>query len=200
LIVNKNKQSKKNKNMKTGMIVVLVTLGILVLGGVMLASSVFGLCNQEYSLHNTIDAKQRDNQSEYDAMWKTISQVAQVTDAQKKALVEIFTSYAQARTGENKGGSLANWIKESVPNVDTSTFNNLQNILTAKRDGFVQRQKELLDLQREHNGLFRPLPSLDGLILNLFSRKTIDVNIVTSTRTEKAFQSGKDNDVNVFGK
>jgi hypothetical protein len=184
--------------MKNWMIVTLAGLGIFILGLVMTIGSVISTANQEVDLRTAIVAKQKDNTSQFDAMWKTISQTAQVTDAQKKALIEIFTGYAQARSGNDKGGSLANWIHEAVPNVDTSTFNNLQNIITAERDGFAMRQKELLDLSREHNRLLQRFPS--NIVLSMLGRKEIDIQIVTSTRTDNAFQSGKDDDVNVFQK
>ncbi len=177
---------------------VVVSAGVLVLVGLIAGIAVVSTLNQETTLSTSIKAKQRDNASEMDAMWKTIDQTAQVTQAQKNALVEIFSGYAQARTGTGGGGSLANWIKESVPNVDTSTFNNLQNIITGKRDGFVMRQKELLDLSREHNRLLQSIPS--GWICGLFGRQPIEVTIVTSTRTEEAFKTGKDDDTTLFKK
>ena len=187
--------------MKNSTIAIIVSAGLI---GLILITTfiVLGMgisfSNKEVVLKNTISAKQIDNGNQMDTMWKTISQVAQVTDAQKKALLEIFTGYAQARTGDNKGGSLANWIHEAVPNVDTSTFNNLQNIIVAQRDGFKQRQTELLDLNREHDNLIGTFPN--SLFASILGRKHIDVVIVTSTRTENAFKTGKDDDVNVFSK
>lgn len=186
--------------MSNKVIVLLVAAGVFILAGLLVFGSVMGTCNQEYALHTTITAKQTDNQNQMDKMWKTISQSAQVTVAQKEALVEIFKGYAQARSGDNKGGSLANWIHEAVPNVDTSTFNNLQNIIASTRDSFARCQTELLDLQREHNALFKPFPALSGFILHIFGRKEIEVVIVTSSRTKDAFKTGEDNDVNVFQK
>lgn len=170
--------------------------GIFLVGGLLIVGAVISTLNKEADIRVTINAKQEDNKNEMDGMWKTIAQTAQVTDAQKKALIEIFNGYAAARTGANKGGSLANWIHEAVPNVDTSTFNNLQNIITAKRDGFVMRQKELLDLSREHNRLLQRFPS--GMICSVFGREALKITIVTSTRTEESFETGKDDNVSVF--
>lgn len=175
----------------------LVALAVAALLGVVLVATVISTLNRETMLATSIQAKQRDNANEMDGMWKTIDQVAQTTQAQKDALVEIFTGYAKARTPQT-GGTLANWIKEAVPNVDTSTFNNLQNIIAGKRDGFVMRQKELLDLSREHNRLLQTIPS--GWICSIFGRKPIEVIIVTSSRTEGAFKTGKDDDVTLFKK
>lgn len=179
----------------TRTLVALAVAGFIVLAGVIALISVVSTLNHENTLRTAIQAKQKDNANEMDGMWKTIDQVAQTTQAQKDALVEIFTGYAQARTGTGGGGSLANWIKEAVPNVDTSTFNNLQNIITSKRDGFVMRQKELLDLSREHNRLLGTIPS--GWICGMFGRSAIEVTIVTSTRTDEAFKTGKDDNVSL---
>jgi hypothetical protein len=171
-------------------------IGIGLVGAVVLLIMGMSLYNSEITLRNTITAKQTDNKNQMDAMWKNISQVAQVTEEQKKALIEIFSGYAQARSGDNKGGSLANWIHEAVPNVDTSTFNNLQNIIVAQRDGFKFRQTELLDLGREHDNLIMKFPG--NVFGGFFGWKHIDLVIVTSTRTEDSFKSGKDDNVDLF--
>jgi len=160
-----------------------------------------GTMNTEARCRTAIEAKQKDNTSEFDNMWKKISQVAQVTEGQKNALLEIFRTHAKARAGENgQGGTMMNWIKESVPNVDTSTFNNLQNIITASRDSWTNRQKELVDLERERTQMFRVFP--DSIVLSILGRREDDVKIqiVTSSRTERSFETGKDDDVSVFGK
>ncbi len=172
-------------------------IGAGVLGAVLIVVfALIGKLNIENTLRQTIVAKQRDNQSEYDNMWKKISQVAQVTTAQKEALKEIIMGYAQARTGTGDKGAIMSWIQESVPNVDTTTFNNLQNIIVSSRDGFTMRQKELLDLSREHNTMLGQIPW--GSILRAMGRNAIEITIVTSSRTEESFESGKDDDVSVF--
>ena len=114
-----------------------VIIGAIVL---LLVGIIVSTLNQETDLRTSIVAKQRDNQSELDNTIKKIGQSAQVTTAQKEALKEIIVWNAQARKGG--GGSLATFVTEAVPNVDTSTFNNLMNIITASRDGWTMRQKE----------------------------------------------------------
>jgi G3E family GTPase len=170
-------------------------LGVITLIiGAVLIGSVISTSNQEVELRTLIEAKQRDNKNQFDNTWKTISQAAQVTDAQKKALMEIIVGNSQSRN--QKGGSLATFVREAVPNVDTSVFNNLMNIVTSKRAEFTTRQKELLDLGREHTTLLRRFPS--GFILGFLGRKEISLTVVTSEKTEKAFDSGKDDDVKLF--
>ena len=194
-------QNNKNKEvqMSKGIVIALGLFGMFVLVLLVIGGSVIGTFNTEVSLRATIENKQKDNKNEFDSMWKKISQVAQVTDAQKQAIKEIVVGYAQARsTGKDASGSFINALHEVVPNIDTTTFNNLQNIIVGSRDSFTMRQKELLDLKREHDKLLRSFPS--NIVLGMFGKKEIDVTIVTSSRTEKVFETGTDDDVNVFKK
>jgi hypothetical protein len=181
--------------MKTWMIA-LGALGIAAVFALIVVVYVISTLNNENRIRQAVIAKQRDNTSEMDNMWKKISQVAQVTEGQKNALVEIFNGYAQARSGKGGGGSLATWIHESVPNVDTKTFENLQNIITGSRDRWTMQQKELIDLKREDDTILTTIPS--GWICSMFGRTSIDITIVTSSRTEEAFKSGRDDDTQVF--
>ncbi len=178
---------------KTTMIV-LAVVGSLLLFGVVGCSMYVSAHNSEVGLRNAIVAKQTDNTSEFDNMWKKIKQTAQVTDAAKDALQEIFIQHASART--QGGGGLMKWVQESVPNIqpDSMPFRNLMNIITSSRDRWTSRQKELLDLSREHNNVLTKFPSM----LFVGSRGKIEVKIVTSGRTEAAFESGVDEDVDVF--
>lgn len=184
--------------MNKGCIVALGVVGIVIIFLFVTVGITIGYFNQEVGLRTTIEQKQVDNKNEFDNMAKKISQVAQVSQKQLEALKDIFNSYAQARTGDGDGGSIMKWVQESVPNVDTSTMNNLQNIIVGSRDSFTMRQKELLDLKREHDKLLRTFPS--NFILGMFGKKPIDVVIVTSSKTEKAFETGKDDDIDVFKK
>ena len=180
-----------SKGTMTVIVVVAVVLTVAFTVGVMYMS-----ChNKEVGLRNAITAKQRDNTSEFDNMVKIICQTAQVTDAQKNALKEIFVEHAKARGGLGDGGVMK-WLQESVPNVDTTIYNNLQNIIVASRGRWTERQKELLDLKREHDNVLDKVPS------NWFvgGRSRIEVVIISSERTEKAFQTGKDDNVDVFKK
>jgi uncharacterized membrane protein YvbJ len=178
-----------------------ITIAVLVVGLIVLmAGCGYGVSvrNQDAKFRNLLTAKQEDNKSEFDNMWKKIKSVAQVTEAQKNALKEIFVDHAKARGGVGNT-KIMTWLKESVPNVDLSTYNRLQNIIVSSRDAWTMRQKELLDIKREHDNLIDVVPS--SIVLAMLGRdEKVDVTIVTSTRTTEVFKSGKDDDVDVFGK
>ena len=178
-------------------IVTLAVIGVIVF----VCGSLFmwgvGIANRQIMLHNQITAKQLDNTSEFDNLIKKISQVAQVSQQQMASLKEIFTSHAEARTSDSKN-QIMTWIKESIPNVDTTTFNNLQNIITSSRDSWTMRQKELIDYSREEANMFSVFPG--NIVLSIIGRKQAEIIVVTSGRTTEAFATGVDNDTDVFKK
>ena len=110
--------------------------GTFVLALIVVAIMWVSYSNAEHRLRNTITAKQKDNQNEMDAMWKNIAQTAQVAEKDRSSLMEIFNGYAQGRAGSDPKTPLMNWIKEAVPNVSSTTFDKLMNIIVSQRDGF----------------------------------------------------------------
>ena len=170
-------------------IVILLTLVVLYAG----LSISYG--NQYVRMVNLLKAKQTDNTSEFDNMWKKIQQTAQVSEKERDSLKDIFNSYAQARTGGDNNQLLMKWIHESIPQVTPDLFKNLQNIITASRDSWTMRQKELIAMKMELDNLLETFP---GSFL-LSGKPTVEIKVITSSKTEKTFDSGKDDDVNLFG-
>ena len=170
-------------------------LAVMVIGITIFLTMWASYSNDEHRLRNTIIAKQRDNQNQMDLMWKSISQSGQVAETERSTFIKLFTDYAHARTG-GESHPIMNWIKESVPEANPRLFASLMNIVVSQRTQFAFRQKELLDLKREHDNLIDLFPSC----LFVGGRGKIDVTIVTSSRTEDAFKSGKDDNVQMFGK
>lgn len=173
-------------------------VGIGVLFAVIILIAGISFHNNEVTQKNGIVAKQTDNKNQMDTMWKIIGQVAEVSTAQKDALIEIFNGYASARG--SGGGTLMKWVQEVVPNAEptSKTYITLMNTITAQREDFKRRQTELLDLNREHDNLITRFPGV--VFATILGRKHIDVVIVTSTRTEDAFKMGKDDAVQLFKK
>lgn len=173
-------------------IIALGIFGSAVIAGLVIVFSLIGQYNDAATLRNQYEAKVSANTGEFDNMKKKISQVVQVTDIQYDKLKEIIVSNADART--NKSTTvMMNWIKESVPNIDTSTYKQLINIITGSRDAWTMRQTELVDISREYNLKLSVFPG--NFILPMFGFQKIVPKVITSSATEKAFETGKDDDV-----
>lgn len=163
-------------------------LFIVIICGVWISTS-----NTEISLRNAITAKQRDNQSELDNLQKKIAQTGQVTQAQMSAIKDIVVGNSQVRSA-NGSGSMATLVREAVPTIDVGVYKQLINVISSSRDAFTMRQKEILDLKREHDNIRTTFPG--SFIVG--SRPEIQVQIVTSDRAEQSFSTGKDSDIKVF--
>jgi hypothetical protein len=171
----------------------LVVVVLMLLGGAMLAVWGIQTYNIQAGLLNRYEAKVKDNSSQFDNTWKTISQSAQVSDKQKDALKEIFTSHADARNkGSDSDQLLMKWVQESVPNIDSSTsiYRDLMNTVVSARHSWTQRQTELVDISRQYNDALVKFPT--NIFLNLFGFTKLDAKVITSSRTEEAFATGRD--------
>lgn len=165
----------------------LVAVVIAVVLGVYLLSTY----NAQATLLNTYNMKVKDNQSEFDNMFKKISQVTQISVAKKDAFKEVFTAYAEARTSKSQN-QMMTWVKENAPNFDLSIYDKVLNVITGSRDSWTFRQKELVGIAEQYNLNLSVQPR--GFILKLFGFQIIDPKIITSSRTEEAFRTGKDDD------
>lgn len=171
----------------------LAALGCMLVVGIVGMVVCISTSNTEVRLRNAITAKQDDNKSEFDNMVKKIAQTTQVAKFDRKSLMEIFVEHAKARKMDGNG-QLMTWVKESIPNVDASTMKSLMNIITSSRDGWTMRQKEILDLKREHDNIRGTWPGT-WIVGN---RPEINVKIVTSSRTEKSFETGRDDEIELL--
>jgi len=179
--------------MKYFLIGLLVVVGFL---GVMGVSMYFSISNQEVSLRNEVKAQQENLKVVFDATWKIIQQQANVADEYKDAFAKIYPALMEGRYGNKRGGALLSFIKESNPEFSTKLYEKVSESIEAQRINFANEQKKLIDLKREHDNLRQTFPS--SLVCS--SRPEIVLEIVTSTKTDKAFETGKDDDVKLFGK
>jgi hypothetical protein len=180
-------------------------IAIVSLIGLLATSAIVGMwwvstSNSEIGLRNAMKQKQKDNENElaHNVQIK-IKQAAQVTDAQTKALVDIIRGNSEARAeGTKGGGSLALLVREAVPNVDSSskTFQQLINVITSAREGFVMRQKELMAMKTQHDNIRQKFPS--SIVCG--GRPEIEIVVVTSSQAAESFRTGKDDDNDVFKK
>lgn len=150
-------------------------------------------------MRNLIVAKQKANEVQFDNLWKTLTESFQITEAQNVAVKEIVVGYAESRTNK-RGGSLATLVHEQVPNVDknSETFQKLMNVVTSMRATWTRKQEELIDFKREHDNLIDSFPS--SIVCSIRGKDKIDIIVITSGRTEEAFETGRDDHTIGFSK
>jgi len=132
----------------------------------------------------------------FDKMWKIIQQHAQVTDHYKDSFKEIYPALMEGRYGNARGGALMSWIKEDNPTLDAKVWMKMMNAIEAQRTSFFRDQQHLLDIKREHDDLRLQPPSK----WFIDEADKITVVIITSAKTKAAYDSGQENDIDLFKK
>lgn len=189
---------------------------LLILVGVFL--SMTGWYDTAVKLENTTIAQFKSNQNTYDAMWKTIKEIAQVPDKYKEDFKQLLVSETAAKFGPEGSKATMQWFQERQINFDSGMYRKVQDVIESGRQDFKRSQNELLDKQRKVADLTQsywggvmakhydfprnlkgeaaPPKDVDG-----DDKLTVlDYPIVTSARTKAAFQTGQDEEISVFGK
>lgn len=197
-------------------------VGLAVGGGVLvlvlgLLFGVMGWYNTGVGLNAGTLAQYRDNQNKYDAFWKSVTEVAQVPAQYKDDFKALVVQETEAKFGPEGSQATMQWFKERSLTLPPELYTRVQTVIEAGRADFKQGQQMLLDRQRramthrdtawgqfagmfanpfkEINGELKPPKDLDGDGLYTI----FDYDIVTSAKTKKAFETGEDEAINVFG-
>ena len=172
-------------------------------GGVFLASIIiimmyFGTVNNHADIHNQATAQQKANEVVYDEVWKVLAQKAGILDKYATDFKSVYASIFDERyQGQNSGQSPAfMWIKEQNPNFSMEMYKDLSSAVEVYRGKFSRVQQRLIDIKREDDNLHTKIPSS----WFVGGKKDLEINIVTSTKTEKVFMTGKEDDIDLFQK
>jgi len=174
----------------------LLVLAFVAIAGVSYAGCAFGFRSDCIRAEAGIKAQYSENQNNYDNMWKKFLEASQVNQAYAKDLKEVYQSAIQGRYSANGSQAAMQWIQEHNPTLDPTTYVKLQALIEAGRNSFEAEQKTLLDKKREYEVL---LGSTTALFVNPFLNfPRIDLSkydIVTSNKTQKAFEEKKDDEI-----
>ena len=181
--------------MKKGSIIGLSILGVFILIVIFSVGSILSTRGNIIELEEQFKAQYVANQSNYDSMWKTFKESAQITDKQATDFKEVYTSIISGRY-DGDSGQLMQMIQEDNPQMSTELYTELQRQIESGRKTFDNNQKKLTDVIREYNTYVKK-HFIAAAILNKEPVNAEDY-IVTSARTDAAFGSGQDEEVKMF--
>jgi len=187
--------------MSRGIIVLLCVIGVVVLFGGGYGCSALGYRQDCVKAEAGIQAQYKQNQNNYDNMWKRFKEVAAVPKMYAKDLKDLWDGAMKQRyQGEGNGQQpIFKWIQEHNPQLDASVYKQLQRTLEAGRKSFEADQKQLIAKKQQYEVVLKGNRSLFFNMWFGFPRIDLDeFDIVTSDKTEEVFKSKKDNGV-LFG-
>lgn len=182
--------------MSTKQIGILGSLGVAALFLVIFIGTAFSFRSDCVGLEAGIKAQHEQNKNNYDNMWKRFRESAQVTAMQAEDLKKLYDSAMTARYGEDGSRAAIQFIREHNPTLDSAVYVQLQRSIEAGRVSFAADQQQLIDKKRQYEVV---LNSNRAVFVNwMFGFPRIDLakyGIVTSERTDGAFQRGTDDEV-----
>lgn len=176
--------------MKKGLMIALGVGGLMCVIGLIFVVSLIGMYNGMVRQENGLQAQYDDNRNDYDAMFKSFQEAAQVPEMYKNDLREVYDGAIKARYGAEGSKALFQFIKEHNPNFSDKLYTNLQSLIEARRTQFEAHQTSLLDKKRVYLDTIGTFPN--SLVAGLMGFPRIDlkkIDIVTSGDTEKAFDT-----------
>ncbi len=160
-------------------------------------STMVGIRNQEATLRVQIDKQTSKASIVFDDMWKIIKKKAQVPEHYKDDFKEIILAdnTAYGKDGIQMGGFM-NTIQKTNPKFDSHMYDDLMQTIESQMVRFEVEQKSLIALSEQHEILRTTFPGtwfLSGV-------QPITIKLVTSGKTKNAYETGEDNDTDVFDK
>jgi hypothetical protein len=159
--------------------------------------------NQEIGLRKQIEAEKDVYEQNFDKMFKIIAQTTQVAErnveANRDAIQAIYPDLISGRYSQGDG-TLMKWIQENNPTWDmqaiTETYNKVIDAVEVQREGLYTQAKKLRDLVRERETLVEKFPGS----LFISNKEKIEITLVSSEHTKQVFETGEDNEIDLFKK
>ncbi len=178
--------------MRIGLIIMAVFFGLFLLFGGLIFMTGVSFNNNCVGQEADIRAQYKSNQSNYDNGWKKVKEVAQVPDMYANDMKKVYDGAIQGRYGKNGSKAMFQWIQEKNPDIDSSIYKQIQQVIESMRNDFDQNQKQLLDKKRIYEQTTKEFPAvLFAHFLGFPSKDISDMDIVTSSETEDAFKTKK---------
>jgi hypothetical protein len=181
------------KKVSTGTIVTLAVVCIIGFLVVTFAACYFGYNNKEIALRQECEAQKGKVEGVHDAMWKIISQKAQVSQEYRAGFDSIYTHIIAGRYSQGDG-TLMKWIKEANPNFDTSLYKDVMDAIEVQRTLFKKEQERMLDIKRQHSTLCKTYPGR-WFITN---QTEIEYTVISSSQSKQVMETGVDDNVKLF--
>lgn len=164
------------------LVVLLVIVAALVLGVITFGGAFVSAYNTANSKENTIVAAREDNEQILAQYGQKVREAAQIPAMQKMDLIEIFTRANEARYGKDGSAADIQWIVEQNPNLDQSTYRQIQQIIEEGRNRFERAQTKLIDAKRSYRDALGSIPT--GFMMRIFGYPRIAIGYPLGSRDD----------------
>lgn len=172
------------------LIILIVLVAVMAIFGMFWVST----SNEEVRTRNEFAAQQNALESEFDKVWKVISQQAQISQHERETFKKTYLEIMQAQKGIAGQGTLASFFSQAQVPISAELFSKLMTTIEAQRESFNRSQKKLIQIKLQHDNLRQQWPH--SMIVG--GRPALELTLVSSDKTKEIFSTGRDNDVQLF--
>lgn len=162
-----------NNTNKTLIVALVGVIGVIVLAGLVIAGSAIGAYNKGNRFEQGIDATYQNNESILTNYTQKVQEAARVTDMQKNDIKEVITAALAGRYGKDGAKAVFQAIHEQNPQIDSTVYKKLQEIIVAGRDEFQNNQTRLIDQTRSYKTALGSFPG--GFFMHMVGYPKIDL-------------------------
>ena len=187
--------------MKALSVALLAVLGAVALIAFWGVSSYVGAYNYGNTSEKALQAALDHNKNVLSQYTTKIAEMAQVPAMQRNDLSKVIQAAFQGRYGDQGSQAVFQAIKENYPGqLDNKLYENLQSVMEAGRNDFQAAQDTLIDRKRQYETDLGSFPR--GFFLHMAGYPKInlaDIKVISNTHTEKAYDTGVDDGVQLPG-
>lgn len=185
------KSYRNQRGLATGAIIGAIAVGFV---AVAVIGSYVSAANQGNRLEVAIKAKYADNENVYASGSQKIVEIAQVPAMYVEDITKVTTAAIGGRYGADGSKAVFQMLREQNPQLDSSMYKKIQQVIESFRDEFKNSQTALLDQCRNYETLRGNVWS--GFWLNMagYPKKDIDkmCTIVTTDKARQTFETKRD--------
>jgi hypothetical protein len=158
-------------------------------------SSIVGFRNEGVAFQKTIAAQVTDMKAKYNEYFLKVREVAQVP---KEQMEQLKSFYDKLITGRATDGAMFKFIAEQNPNIDQSTYVQIQRVIAAGRSEIYGVQRVHIDTVREYNTFITIFPN--NMMAGLFNFQQIEATVPIADSVNTIFSTKVDQEINIFNK
>lgn len=175
------------------LLIVLAIVGVLVAGVIAVAMMAIGANNTANSFDAQVKAQHQNNKNILANYGQKVLEVSQVPEMMRDDLVKVASAAIEGRYGKDGSKAVFQMITEQNPTVDSQVYTKIQQVIEAGRNEFQTSQTRLLDIKQSYETALGSFPQGAFMRFLGYPKVALDTyNIVTTERTERAFEKGKE--------
>ena len=172
----------------TGWAIAGIGAGLVLVIGLLMNMS-YG--NRHASLKAQYSAAIDGMKIDHDTMWKIIQENFEVAETERTTFAEAYEKMIKAGAGQPDQKSVSGMLLAiglRPPQADSALYRKVQDAISAERTKFANSQKSARLIKQEHDTLRTTAPGS----WFVGDEVAFEEVVITSTRTEEVFKTGKD--------